>query len=409
MTKAFPVQLHLAIEQEKAVGWFRSERQGGRLKGMVPLLAALGLLSACSSTLDAPGAGLAPAGTPTVSGATLGNGTVRVALLVPSSATGNAGVIAANLKNAADLALREFQGGANLQILVKDDRGTPEGAREAANEAIAQGAELIMGPLFAQSGIPVVAFSTDTSVAARNVYLLSFLPQSDADRIIGYAAGQGKRSIAALLPDNGYGTVMQAALQRAATTSGARIVTIERYGPDRAAKQQKAEAIAKVVQNGQVDAVFMPDGGDTAPFLAQVLSAQGVRPGQVKFLGSGQWDDPRIAAEPTLKGSWYPAPDRAAFAAFATRYQSVFGAPPLRTASLGYDATSLAAGLAARYGQKRFSAETLASPNGFIGIDGAFRFLPDGTNQRQLAVYELGGGTPVLIDRAPQTFARTGT
>ncbi|WP_026304173.1 penicillin-binding protein activator [Kaistia granuli] len=403
------------------MGWFRSERQGGRLKGMAPLLAALGLLSACSSTLDAPGAGLAPAaGTPPVRGATLGNGTVRVALLVPSSATGNAGVIAANLRNAADLALREFQDGANLQILVKDDRGTPEGAREAATEAIAEGAELIMGPLFAQSvataasvarpaGIPVVAFSTDTSIAARNVYLLSFLPQSDADRIIGYAAGQGKRSIAALLPDNGYGTVMQAALQRAATTSGARIVTIERYGSDRAAKQQKAEAIAKIVQSGQVDAVFMPDGGDTAPFLAQVLTAQGVRPGQVKFLGSGQWDDPRIAAEPTLKGSWYPAPDRAAFAAFANRYQSVFGAPPLRTASLGYDATSLAAGLAARYGQKRFSAETLASPNGFIGVDGAFRFLPDGTNQRQLAVYELGGGTPVLIDRAPQTFSRTGT
>jgi ABC-type branched-subunit amino acid transport system substrate-binding protein len=91
------------------------------------------------------------------------------------------------------------------------------------------------------------------------------------------------------------------------------------------------------------------------------------------------------------------------------RYQGVFGAPPLRTASLGYDATSLAAGLAARYGDKRFTADTLANPNGFIGVDGAFRFLPDGTNQRQLAVYELGGGTPVMIDRAPQTFARTGT
>lgn len=402
------------------MGWSRFERLGGKAAALVPVFAALGLLAACSPTVDGPGigAGVAPVGA--VTGETLGNGTIRIALLVPTSATGNAGVIAANLKNAADLALREFQGGANLQILVKDDRGTPEGAREAATEAIAQGAELIMGPLFAQSvasaasvarpaGVPIIAFSTDTSVAARNVYLLSFLPQSDVDRIIGYAAGQGKRSIAALLPDNGYGTVMQAALQRAATTSGARIVTIERYAPDRAAMQQKAEAIAKVVQSGQVDAVFMPDGGDAAPFLAQVLSAQGVRPGQVKFLGSGQWDDPRIAAEPTLKGGWYPAPDRAAFAAFANRYQGVFGAPPLRTASLGYDATSLAAGLAARYGRKRFSAERLATPNGFIGIDGAFRFLPDGINQRGLAVYELGGGTPVLIDRAPQTFSRTGT
>ncbi|WP_336801242.1 penicillin-binding protein activator [Kaistia sp. MMO-174] len=406
------------------MGWFRSERlDGGRAGLFASCFAALGLLAACASTVGGPGtgAGVTPSATggQPVVGDTLGNGTVRVALLLPSSATGNAGVIAANLKNAADLALREFQGGANLQILIKDDRGTPEGARQAATEAISQGAELIMGPLFSPSvaaaasvarpaGIPIVAFSTDTSVAARNVYLLSFLPQSDADRVIGYAASQGKRSIAAILPENGYGTVMEAALQRAATANGARVVAIERYGLDRVAMQQKAEALATVIQSGQVDAVFMPDAGDAAPFLAQILSARGIRPGQVKFLGSGQWDDPRIAAEPTLRGGWYPAPDRAGYAAFAVRYQSVFGAPPLRTASLGYDATSLAAGLAARYGDKRFTADMLANPNGFIGVDGAFRFLPDGTNQRQLAIYELGGGTPVMIAPAPQTFARTG-
>jgi hypothetical protein len=419
---AFPVQSSQANEQEKAVGWFRSEGLGGRVRVFLPMLAALGLLAACSSTLDTTGAGVAPAapGQSAANGETLGNGAVRVALLVPRSASGNAAVVAANLKNAADLALREYQGGANLQILVKDDKGTPEGARVAASEAIAEGAELIIGPLFAQSvaaagrvarpaGVPVVAFSTDTSVAARGVYLLSFLPQSDVDRIIGYAAGRGKRSIAALLPDNGYGTVMQAALQKAATGSGARIVTIERYGADRAAMQQKGDVVARLVQGGQVDAVFMPDGGDAAPVLGQILSAGGVRPGQVQLLGSGQWDDPRIAAAPTLKGGWYPAPDRAGFAAFANRYQSVFGAAPVRTASLGYDATSLAAGLSARFGKAGFSTANLANPNGFIGVDGAFRFLPDGTNQRQLAVYELGGGTPIQIDRAPQTFARTGS
>jgi len=408
------------------VGWFRSERPvvGGRAAAFAACVASLGLLAACSSTVGGPGTGAG--GTPVatgsqpVNGETLGTGTVRVALLVPSSATGNAGVLAASLKNAADLALREFQGGANVQILVKDDGGTPEGARAAASEAIAEGAGLILGPLFAPSvaaaasvarpaGVPIVAFSTDTSVAARNVNLLSFLPQSDADRILGYAASRGKRSIAALLPDNGYGTVMEAAVQRAATANGARIVTIERYGLDRVAMQQKAEAIAAVIQSGQIDAVFMPDAGDAAPFLAQVLSARGVRPGQVQFLGSGQWDDPRIAAEPTLRGGWYPAPDRAGYAAFAVRYQGVFGTPPQRTASLGYDATSLAAGLVARYGDQRFTAGTLTNPNGFIGVDGAFRFLPDGINQRQLAVYELGGGTPAMIDRAPQTFARAGS
>jgi ABC-type branched-subunit amino acid transport system substrate-binding protein len=404
------------------VGWFRSDGLGGRMRAFAPVLAMLGLLSACSSTMDTTGAGVAPAkpSGQASGGETIGNGPVRVALLVPRSAGGDAAVIAASLRNAADLALREVKGGPGLTILVKDDRGTQQGAREAASEAIAEGAALIMGPLFAPSvaaaasiarpaGVPIVAFSTDTSVAARNVYLLGFLPQSDADRIIGYAAGRGKRAIAALLPDNGYGTVMQAALQRAATASGARIVTIERYGADRASMQQKADVLAKLVQGGQVDAVFMPDGGTAAPALGQMLAASGVRPGQVQLLGSGQWDDPRIAAAPSLRGGWYPAPDRAGFAAFANRYQGVFGAAPVRTASLGYDATSLAAGISARFDRDGFTASHLASPNGFIGVDGAFRFLPDGTNQRQLAIYELGGGTPVQVERAPQTFARTGS
>ena len=94
----------------------------------------------------------------------------------------------------------------------------------------------------------------------------------------------------------------------------------------------------------------MPDAGDAAPFLAQVLAADGVRAGKITYLGSGQWDDPRIAAESNLNGAWYPAPESAGFAAFAKRYQAAFGAAPFRTATLAYDATSLAAGLAARFG-----------------------------------------------------------
>ncbi|MCX5494870.1 penicillin-binding protein activator [Kaistia dalseonensis] len=381
---------------------------------------AAGLLAACSPTAResaSPGAAAATASQP-ATGETIGTGTVRVALLVPSSATGNAGLIAASLKNAATLALREFQG-ANLQILVKDDKGTPEGARAAAAEAISQGAELIMGPLFAPSvtaaaavarpaGVSIVAFSTDTNVASRGVYLLSFLPQTDVDRIIGFAGSRGKHAIAALLPANGYGTVVEAALQKSVTMNGSRIVTIERYTLDRVAMQQKAEAIAAIVQKGEVDALFMPDAGDAAPFLAQILSARGVRQGQVQLLGSGQWDDPRITQESALRGGWYPAPDKSGFNAFAARYQAAFGAAPLRAASLGYDATSLAAGLAARFGDKRFTADTIANPSGFLGVDGVFRFLPDGTNQRGLAVYEVGSGTATLIDPAPKTFSRAG-
>ncbi len=389
-----------------------------RFGGIRAAVAVAGLcaLAACSGS--GPGGGAPVIGTAQVSGEVLGNGPVKVALLLPLSATGNAGQIALNLKNAADLAIRDFQT-ANIQVLVKDDQGTPIGARAAASEAISQGAELIVGPLFAQSvtavaavarsaNVPVVAFSTDSSAATRGVYLLSFLPQGDVDRIISYAATHGKRSFAALLPNTAEGTLYEAALQRAVANVGGRVMAVERYDLDKVSMQTHATSTATLVKSGTVDAVFMPDGGDATPFLAEVLAANGVLSSKVTFLGSGQWDDPRIVRESNLNGGWYPAPDNTGFAGFAQRYETAFGATPSRTATLAYDATSLAAGLAARFGQQRFAPQTLTNSSGFIGIDGAFRFLQNGLSERGLAVYRIDNGNATIIDPAPKTFAKAG-
>ncbi len=346
----------------------------------------------------------------------IGTGSIKVGLLLPLSATGNAGQIAADFKNAADLAIRDFQT-AGIQLLVKDDRGTVDGARAAASEAISQGAELILGPLFSASvtavaqvakpaRVPVVAFSTDTTTASAGIYLLSFLPQSDVDRIVSYAQSKGKRSFAALLPTSAYGTLVEAELQRAVANARGRVMTVERYALDQGAMQTSANAVAGLVKSGTVDAVFIPGGAREAPFLAQILAAGGVDPKKITYLGSGQWDDPAVARESALNGGFYPAPDNSGYAGFAKRYQAAFGSEPSRTATLAYDATSLAAGLAGRFGDRRFAPETLTNPSGYIGLDGAFRFLSNGLNQRGLAVYQINNGKSVLVDPAPKTFAK---
>lgn len=363
----------------------------------------------------------APAGAPTgptqpVTGEVLGSGSVRVALLVPLSANGNAAQAAQNIRNAAELALGEFSG-ADIMVMVKDTGGTPEGASAAAREAVSQGAELILGPLFADSvsaaaavarsaRVPMVAFSTDAAVASSGVYLLSFLPRSDVQRIIPFAASRGVTSIAALLPDNAYGTVVEAALRETMATSGARLVVVERYALDRGAMQVSAEAVAEIVLAGQADAIFVPDGGDATPFMTQIIAATGVDFDDVRLLGSGLWNDSRIKNEPTMVGGWYPGPETAGFDAFATRYAAVYGSRPFPTASLGYDATILAAGLAASFGPNRYSTATITDPNGFRGIDGTFRFLSNGSNQRALAVYEITRNGVVVADPAPTGFTQ---
>ena len=378
------------------------------------LIGATTWLAACSSGSlfgDKPPGETSPATPPATT--ELGTGQIRVALILPMSATGSAGLAAQSLKNAAEMALAE-RDGQNIRLLVKDDGGTSQGAQQAAQQAVDEGAEIILGPLFGHSvngvgaiargkGIPVIAFSTDVAVAANGVYLLSFLPESDVDRIVSYATTNGKRSFAALLPDNAYGTVVEAAFKQTVPRRGGRIVVLERYPLDQSRMQGPARTVAQAAS--RVDAVFIPDGADAVPAIAKALNASGANTKKLQLLGTGLWDDARIFADPTLQGAWYAAPDSAGFRSFSTRYKSRFNQDPARAATLAYDAVTLVIALAKTQGAQRFSQEVLTSSAGFAGIDGIFRFRQDGTNERGLAVLRVGPTSGEIISPAPRAFA----
>ena len=303
---------------------------------------------------------MVPAGLPQA-GSEIGAGQYKVALILPLSAGGNAGLAAQSMKNAAELALAEFSN-PDIQLLVKDDAGNPQLARTVAGQAMDEGAQIILGPLFAQTvqaagaaarprGIPVIGFSTDTSVAARGVYLLSFLPETDVVRVLGYSFATGKRSYAGIVPDNAYGSVVEATFREEVARRGGRIVALERY--DKARLQASIGVVAQAARGA--DAVFIPDGGDVAPAIAQGLVSAGVNTKRAQLLGTGLWDDPRIFNDGSMLGGLYAAPDPAGFAGFAQRYRPDYGSDPVRTATLAYDATALVAALVRTQGPQRIT------------------------------------------------------
>lgn len=379
--------------------------------------AAAALLAACSSnssyfssfpTTPAPNA--QPA-------ATLGTGQVKAALILPISAPGNAGIAGQAMRNAADMALAEFNA-PNIQLLVKDDAGSVDGARQAAQQALNEGAEIILGPLFAQSvtavgqiararNVPVIAFSTDANAASPGVYLLSFLPETDVQRIVQYSSSVGKRSYAALIPDNPYGTVVEAAFRQDVGRRSGRIIALERYPHDKAAMVGPIKAVAGAAAHAE--ALFIPDGSDAVPDVVQQLAGDGVNMKRLQLLGTGLWgDDPRINATPALDGGWYAAPDPSGYRNFANRYAARFKQQPVRTATLAYDAVALIAALVKTQGPQRFSPEILTNPSGFSGIDGLFRFRSDGTNERGLAVLRVTPSGPQIVAPAPRSFGASG-
>lgn len=352
---------------------------------------------------------------------------VKVAILLPLSAKGNSGKIAAALKQAGELAMFDFNN-PDIILTPRDTKGTPAGARAAAIEAVNSGAELIIGPLFSKNvkaaapvtrkaGIPMVALSSDRKVAGNGVYLLSFLAGQDVERIVSFTISRGKRRFAALIPDNAYGHLVEAAFKKSIERNGAELVALKRFPVDPNGMLAPIEEIARLARTTneetkepvepQIDALFIPAGAKVIPTLSPILPYFEVDTTAVKLIGTGSWDYSDIGREKPLRKGWFPGPDPSGWRKFTRRYASTYGKAPPRIASLAYDAVSLAVSLSKRPYGSRYTAGQLTRNSGFAGVDGLFRLRRDGTSERGLAVLEIQKFGPRVIDRAPQIFSRT--
>jgi branched-chain amino acid transport system substrate-binding protein len=345
-------------------------------------------------------------------------GGIKVAFLLPMGAQGNAQTVAKALKQAGELALFDFDN-PNIQLVPKDTLGTPEGARAAAQEAVKEGAELIIGPLFAnevaaaapeaqRANIPMVAFSSDRKVAGNGVYLLSFLAGSDVPRIVSYASNRGKKRFAALVPQTDSGRLVEQSFLAAVSQAGGQVVTVKSYPQDAngmVAPVREVAALAKKGQAPQVDAILIAGGADSIPSLAPLLPYSEIDTQNVKLIGTGSWDYPGVGKEEALAGGWFPAPDPKGWTDFTKRYVDTYGDVPPRLASLAYDAVSLAVSLSNNTKGKRYTNSTLTRSAGFAGIDGLFRLRADGTSERGFAILEVQRYGNEVIDVAPSAFS----
>jgi ABC-type branched-subunit amino acid transport system substrate-binding protein len=374
-------------------------------------------LAACSvgglggGSASVPGAAAtppqgAPAGQP-----------IKVALLLPLTGNVNAQAVAKAMKQAAELALFDFDK-PTVKLIPKDTHGSPDGARQAAQEAVKEGAELIAGPLFANevsavapiaqaARVPVIAFSSDRSVAGNGVYLLSFVAGSDVPRMIAYAASQGKTRFAALFPQNDYGRLAEQAFQRAVQEHHGQVVMIKTFPADANGMLppvKEMSVLAKKDAPPQIDAIFIPAGGDTLPSLAPLFPYYEMDTKNIKLMGLSGWDYVGAGKEPALLGGWFAAPDPKGWQDFTRRYVETYSEAPPRLASLSYDAVSLAISLSANPPDRRFVPTELTRASGFQGVDGLFRFRPDGTAERGFAIMEVQKYGNQVIDPAPSSF-----
>ncbi len=355
-----------------------------------------------------------------------GRDTKRLALLLPfSTSSSRLAQEAQSMYRAAEMAVFDRQG-TDVLLIALDTKGTEAGALSATKAAVKAGADVILGPILAnnvkassrearRTQTPLIAFSTDQTVAGNGTYLLSFPPEAEVDRIVDYAAGTGATRFAFLGPESAYGRRVKSAYENEVRSNFGEVTASESYqGNDISVMQAPAQKLAAYYAQGEAiaktndgttpmsfEAILLPEGGTALRSLAPLLPYYEVDPSKVQFMGTSQWADPDTVREPALNRGIFAGPDKDTQQPFLDAYDRTYGETATTLASLAYDAVMVGAFVADGNPRQRYNRAE--NPEGFYGVDGLVSFDSDGKPDRGLAVYQIRNGRFVVIDPAPRT------
>lgn len=373
---------------------------------IVPML----VLAAC-----VPGDGPASGAGPKVNGST----PITVALLVPGgSGQASDAILAKSLENAARLAMADLSG-VKIDLRVYQTAGSPASAQAMAVKAMDEGAQIILGPVFAQEanaagvaaagrGVSVLAFSNNTEIAGGNVFVLGPTFENTARRLAGYAVRQGNNRVMIVHDKTTAGELGKAAIQKGVSAAGGTVVAVSSYEFSQNGVTGAAPGIVKTAGETGASVLFLTaDTAGALPLLSQSLVNSGMDRATTKFLGLTRWDIPTATLSlPGVQGSWFALPDPALYAQFQQRYKVAFGEAPHPIAGLAYDGIAAVGALARS--SKDLSPRGLTQNAGFAGVTGIFRLRSDGSNERGLAIAEIRNNQIIIIDPAPRSFGRAG-
>ena len=373
------------------------------------LVAAAAVLAACM-----PGGGLSPSGGS-------GSGAIQVALLVPGgSGQASDELLAKSLENAARLAMGDLRN-VQIDLRVYNTAGSPSQAAAQAQKAVAEGAQVILGPVFAQeanaagvavaaSGVNVLSFSNNPDIAGNNVFVLGPTFDNTAARLASFAVRQGKGNIMIVHDRNTAGTIGRAAIERGVRGAGGTVVSVGNYEFSQNGVVSAAPTLVRTARDTGAQAVFMTaDSSGALPLISQLLVDNGLSSANAQFIGLTRWDIPAATLGlPGVQGGWFALPDPALFAQFQNRFTAAYSEPPHPIAGLAYDGIAAVGALSRSSLRGPLPRDSLTQSAGFVGVNGIFRLRQDGQNERGLAVAQIRDGQAVIIDSAPRSFAGPG-
>ena len=386
----------------------------GRKKLRLLLLPLVGLLLAACDPVAL--GGIAGSGGPRIDA----SAPVPVALLVPRGGSAGDNLLAQNLENAARLAIRDLDG-VQIDLRVYNTAGNPATAGSAAAQAVAEGAKIILGPVYGEAanaaglaaagaGVNVLSFSNNPTIAGGNVFVLGPTFDNTANRLVSYAKRQGRDRIVVLHSQDVAGQLGRNAIASAIAANRATLSGTVEYALSQEAVMAAVPRVKATLDQTGANALFLTSNSATAlPLFAQLLPEAGVQAAATQYIGLTRWDiPPQTLSLPGVQGGWFALPDPGAASAFRGRYAAAYGGDPHPLAGLAFDGIAAIGALVKSRNANALTGAALTQGAGFRGATGIFRLLRDGTNERGLAVATIRNRGVVILEGAPQAFGGAG-
>lgn len=373
---------------------------------------------------------------------------IQVALFLPFS--GKYQELGWHLFNAASLAMFENDLNHNIELILVDSKDTAADAKKAFKTIIDRDIKIVIGPVFSSlveaierpakhNAITAISLSNNQELVNKidedgGVFLAGMMPESEIDKIVTYAMEEGKTSFAVIAPSSQYGTIITNLVKKFVKDRDGNFIISEFYQPNsksldkvverainafilpprltskKYGKLSKEDAISES-DRIYPQVIMIPESGKNLSKIANLINQLNREEREIQLVGTSQWDDISTLNEPNLVGAWFVAPGNEKFRSFEKTYYQSYNQFPPRISSIVYDSVSAISILIDR-NQGRvptvtdFTSYFNPPKNGFEGVDGLFRFLPNGLVQRNLAVLEVEKGRFEVLEKPVEKFLR---
>ena len=256
----------------------------------------------------------------------------------------------------------------------------------------------------------------------KNLYIFGLTLEDEVQSILEYSKIAQHKKLAAILPDNTYGKRIKNEIIKFYKNNPTQLVKTIMYSPidpdfyeiskniseyekrkiDLELKINELEMLNTETSRKELKSLKNLDTLGDPPFdslyigvenfkqlsmISSILPYYDVDPKKIQYLGNSIWKKDSIIKEPGLNNSLFTSLDHQSVNSFNKEYIKIFNQKPHPIASLAYDAVGLIVSL--NKNKKPINPSSLTSEEGFIGINGKFKFHLNGNIERVPSIYKV--------------------